>query len=236
MQLDAVSMPIAFAAGLIFFFSPCVWPLYPAYISYMVGASVNDIKTNLAKSRVFKNALGFVIGFTIVFVLLGATATTVGGFLATYQDLFQIIAGILIILFGIQLGGFFKLPFLNQEMRIDFIPEKPGFFSSAIFGTTFAFAWTPCATAVLGVILIYASQTATVYQGMSLLAVFSLGFSIPFLLLAIFMKQLHPRLSKVMKHLPLLNTVGGFVLVVIGLLVAFDKFTDISLWLFNLMN
>jgi len=236
MQLDTVSIPIAFLAGLAFFLSPCVWPLYPAYISYIAGSSIDELKSNLGRSRVFKNALGFVLGFTVVFVFLGATATSVGGFLSEYQDIFRVVAGLLIIFFGLQLGGFFKMPFLSKGKRINFIPQKPGFLSSAVFGTTFAFAWTPCATAILGVILIYASRSDTVYQGMMLLGVFSMGFSIPFLILALFMKQLHPKLGKIGKYLPVLNSIGGGILVIIGVLVLFDKFADISLWLFNLLN
>lgn len=236
LMIETVSISIAFAAGLLFFFSPCVWPMYPAYISYIAGSSIGDVKDGLNKTKVMVNALGFVAGFTLVFVLLGATATGIGEFLDERQNYFRVGAGILIILFGLQLGGFYRLPFLNKEKKINFIPQNPGFFSSAVFGTTFAFAWSPCTTAILFSILLYASQSDTVYQGMVLLAIFSMGFSIPFLLLAYFMRLLHPRLSKFSKYLPLLNKIGGSLLIVIGFLVLFDKFADISLWLFNLVN
>ncbi len=235
-MVESISAPIAFAAGLLFFFSPCVWPMYPAYISYIAGSSIKEVKKGANKTRAMINALGFVLGFTIVFVLLGATATGIGGFLEAQQNYFRIAAGILIIFFGLQLGGFLRLPFLNKEKKINFIPENPGFFSSTLFGTTFAFAWSPCTTAILFSILLYASQSDTVYQGMMLLGVFSMGFSIPFLLLALFLNLLHHRLQFLNKYLPVMNSIGAVFLVAIGILVLFDWFADLSLWLFNLVN
>ncbi|WP_158212432.1 cytochrome c biogenesis CcdA family protein [Natranaerobius trueperi] len=235
---DSVSISVAFLAGFLFFFSPCVWPLYPAYISYITGTSFSEMKQDRPQSGLLINALGFVLGFTIIFVLLGATATTIGQLLnrPATQDIIRVVAGGLVIFFGLQLGGFLKLPMLNRTYKMNFIPKKPGFFSSTLFGSTFAFAWTPCATAILGSILMLAGSSKTVYQGMGLLGTFSLGFSIPFLLLAFFLKQLYPKLNRCNKYLPKINFVSGGILILVGLLILFDKFADISLWLFNLVN
>ncbi len=230
---DSVNLTIAALAGFAFFFSPCMWPLYPAYISYIAGSSLKD-ETIVKRSALMFKAIGFVLGFSIVFILLGATATTLGMFLFMNQDVFRILAGLLIVFFGLQLSGVLKLSFLTKERRIKYIPEKPGFLSSVLFGMAFAFAWSPCSTAILGTILVYAGSSETVYQGILLLGVFSLGFSIPFLILTFFLHTLRSRIGLISPYLRYISLLSGGLLVIVGILLLTDKMADISLMVYNL--
>ena len=239
MVFSSISIGMALGGGLLFFFNPCVWPLYPAYVSYIAGSSLSEIKTGENKYKLLKNTLGFILGFSIIFVALGALATSLGSYYQN-QVLFERLAGVVIIFFGLQLSGLLKFNFLSMDKRFSFMPSKPGFFSSIIFGATFALGWTPCATPILGAILAYAFTHETLYQGMFLLGLFSVGFAVPFLIFSIFFTVLsgvvESWIARVGKHLPTINKISGFVLLFIGVLLLFNKMSDISIWLYSLFN
>ncbi len=243
---DGVSMPatsvsiwMALGGGLLFFLNPCVWPLYPAYVSYITGSSLSELQSGDKKENFLKNiknTLGFIVGFSIIFMVLGAVATSLGSYYAN-QQLFERIAGVIIIFFGLQLSGLLKFSFLSADKRVSFLPDKPGFLSSTVFGATFALGWTPCATPILGAILAYAFTQETLYQGILLLGAFSIGFGIPFLILTALLSLVEnaaSNMGKIGRHLPTINKVSGYVLLLVGVLLFFNLMSEISLWLYNL--
>lgn len=225
--LTDVSLPIAFGAGFLSFFTPCLLPMIPAYIMYITGVNIED---ELSKRRLFAviRTLGFVIGFTIIFIIMGSSATFLGKIFIRNRLTFSRISGIVIIIFGLNLMGILKVKFLDMEKRRKAPKKITNWFSSVLMGMAFAAGWTPCFGPVLGAILMYASGASTVSNGMNLLLVYSVGMAIPFLLTAFFINvfiKLMDRAGKVMKYLPI---IGGAIMVIFGLLVFFDKVIDIS--------
>ena len=173
-----LSIPIAFLAGVVSFLSPCVLPLVPGYISMLSGASIEELKNEASGQllrRVLRNSLAFVAGFSLVFVILGATATWVGHFLRAHQATFNIVAGIIVVIFGLHLTGIVKIPLLYREARLDTGAPRRGLGGAFLVGFAFAFGWTPCIGPILGAILALAEQRQTVLQGMFLLAIYSAG-------------------------------------------------------------
>jgi len=180
-----LSIPVAFAAGLVSFLSPCVLPLVPGYISMLSGLSMEDLKAESNEkvtALILRNSVAFVVGFSAVFIALGASATAVGRFLLSQHGIFNIVAGAIIIVFGLHLTGLIKIPFLYREARMNAIAPKRGIAGSFVLGFAFAFGWTPCIGPILSGILALAAIRQTVFQGMFLLAVYSAGLAIPFLL------------------------------------------------------
>ncbi|MGM0378302.1 MAG: cytochrome c biogenesis CcdA family protein [Bacillota bacterium] len=210
-----MSIISAFLAGLLSFFSPCVFPLIPGYISYIANDSNKRIK-------ILTRSLGFVIGFSIVFILLGATASFVGNIFLQYKDILMKFGGIIIILFGLQMIGLFNLNFLNKNKRFK-LPKSVNWISSILIGMAFGAGWTPCVGPILGSILVFASTKSTIYEGVLLLTSYSLGIGIPFLLTALLLNQLNKFLSKVESKLNLLKKIGGVILIIFGLLIFTDK-------------
>lgn len=223
----------AFIAGLLTFLAPCTLPLVPGYLGFISGVSQVDLddpkKQIVIRRKVFINGLLYVIGFSLVFILLGSLFGLGGLALAQYRVWFSRIGGIFVIFFGLYMMHVFKLPglqFLDSEKT--FIPQtlKPGApLSSLIFGATFAFGWTPCVGPILGSILILASSSATVLQGALLLSIFSLGLGLPFLIIAATYSsavQYVGRLSKLSQYI---SFIGGAFLLIIGLMLVTDSFT-----------
>ena len=224
-----VSLLMAISAGLLSFISPCVLPLLPVYISYITGLSIEDLtakeRTSTLSRKIFLSAVMFVLGFTLIFTLLGATASLIGQFLMKYRDVIRIIAGVVIILFGLHLAGIFKIGFLYRERRADFTQFRSlGSLSPLFMGMAFTAGWTPCIGPILSSILIYASTTDTVWQGMGLLAAYSLGLGLPLLLTALAVNIVLSYLAKLKRYMGVISKVSGAILIIVGILIIFNFF------------
>lgn len=229
--MTELSLPIAFLAGIVSFLSPCVLPLIPGYVSMLSGESIEDLRAGTGVGvvqRIFSNSVAFVIGFSTVFISLGASATWVGNFLATRRRVFEIVAGIIIIIFGLHLTGLVKIPFLYRDKRMETGAPKRGLLGSFILGFAFAFGWTPCIGPILTGILAIAATRDTVYAGMFLLAVYSAGLAIPFLLTGLGLSQFLKFYGRFRKYLQAVEVGSGVLLIGIGVLIAFNKFTVLS--------
>lgn len=226
-----LSIPIAFVAGIVSFLSPCVLPLVPGYVSMLSGASMEELKSSESGDLVgliFRNSVAFVIGFSVVFIALGASATAVGQFLQTQRTLFDVVAGAIIIIFGLHLTGLIKIPFLYREARINSAAPRRGLAGSFILGFAFSFGWTPCIGPILTGILALAALRRTVFQGMFLLAVYSAGLALPFLLTGFGVGRFMKFYGRFRKHLQAVEVFSGVLLIVIGVLMAFNKLTVLS--------
>lgn len=204
---------IAFLEGVITFVSPCLLPMLPIYISYFAGGGERST------GKTLKGALGFVFGFTVVFVALGALAGTVGSFLREYQTAVNVVSGLIVILFGLNFLGVFKLN-LFRGSRYSVNTDNVGFFSAVLFGMIFSVGWTPCVGAFLGSALMLASQQAHVIEGMLMLLAYSLGLGIPFILSAVLIDYLKTAFNWIKKNYRVINVVSGGLLVLIGILMA----------------
>ena len=204
---------ISFLEGIITFLSPCLLPMLPIYVSYFAGGGERSTRKTLT------NALGFILGFTVVFVAMGALAGTLGSFLKAHQTAVNIVSGLLVIFFGLSFLGVFRLSFFQgSRFRVD--GEHMGFFSALIFGLIFSLGWTPCVGAFLGSALALASQQGHVVQGMGMLLAYSLGLGVPFLLSALLIDKLKSTFDWVKRHYAVINRISGGLLIAIGLLMA----------------
>jgi cytochrome c-type biogenesis protein len=226
-----LSLLIVFAAGLLSFLSPCVLPLIPGYIAFVSGVSIDDMTSDGSTSNKTASAMlssiMFVLGFSFVFVVLGASATWLGGFLVQRLPLLTSIAGVVIILFGIQQIGLFKFGFMQSTKQIDLPAEKLGFFKAPLLGAAFAFGWTPCVGPILAAILTYAATMETVGKGVMLLTIYSAGLGIPFLLTTLAMGGFFKLFSKIKKYMNLIQIFSGDILVLLGILMITGKLTII---------
>ena len=204
---------IAFLEGIITFISPCLLPMLPIYISYFAGGGERST------GKTLKGALGFVAGFTVVFIVLGALAGTVGSFLKEYQTAVNVVSGLIVIFFGLNFLGVFKLN-LFRGIQHSVKTEDMGFFSAFLFGVVFSVGWTPCVGAFLGSALMLASQQGHVAEGMFMLLAYSLGLGIPFVISAVLIDYLKTAFNWIKKNYNVINTVSGLLLVLIGILMA----------------
>ncbi|EOD00270.1 cytochrome c biogenesis CcdA family protein [Caldisalinibacter kiritimatiensis] len=220
--MQDTSIPIAFAAGFLTYFSPCILPLIPAYITYITGTTLEE---ELQDKKLFalSRTLGFVLGFTIIFMIFGILAGFVGQAFIRYRNVLTKIGGIIIVLFGLNMVGLLKLEFLNKQRNVRSPKEVKNWFSSILMGMAFAAGWTPCIGPVLGTILIYVGTTATVSKGIILLLAYSIGLAIPFLLTALLINQFSKFLMKSEKVLPYIVKISGVVIIVVGVLIVFNK-------------
>jgi len=226
-----LSIPVAFAAGLVSFLSPCVLPLVPGYISMLSGLSMEELRAEASEkvtAQILRNSLAFVMGFSVVFITLGASATAVGRFLLSQRGTFNIVAGAIIIIFGLHLTGLIKIPFLYREARMNTLAPKRGVAGSFVLGFAFAFGWTPCIGPILTGILALAAIRQTVFQGMFLLAVYSAGLAIPFLLTGFGVGKFIKFYSRFRKHMQMVEVLSGVLLIGIGVLMALNKLTMLS--------
>ena len=234
MYSSQISLGIAFIAGLASFLSPCVLPLVPIYLAQLVGQSVFQAVEDQQGSvmaaapavpprlATFLHAAIFVFGFTISFVALGATASTLGSFLRLHLVILRQVGGILMIIIGLHLTGLLKLPFLYQQKRFAFTPARPGYPASFLIGVIFAIAWTPCIGPILTSILILAADAPTLQQGVWLLLVYSLGLGVPFLLLGLGLNQLSRLLKWLKPHLGKIEIATGVLMVAVGVMIFFN--------------
>ncbi len=226
-----LTLPIALAAGLVSFLSPCVLPLVPGYISMLSGTSMDELRAGDVlglQSLVFRNAVAFVVGFSVVFIALGASATEVGSFLSSRRGIFDVVAGLVIIIFGLHLTGILKIPFLYRDARFHGGGARRGAAGAFVLGFAFAFGWTPCIGPILAGILAVAATRSTIGQGMFLLAVYSAGLAIPFLLTSLGVGQFLKFYGRFKRHLHMVEVGSGVLLILIGILIAFDRFTVLS--------
>ncbi|MBC3887537.1 cytochrome c biogenesis protein CcdA [Acetobacterium paludosum] len=206
---------VSFLEGIITFISPCLLPMLPIYISYFTGQTQAD-----SKFTVIINAFGFVLGFTFVFILLGAFAGGIGRFLIEYSTIVNLIGGIIIIIFGLNFMDVLHLPFLNGNRKINFEIFKVGFLSSVLFGIVFSIGWTPCVSTFLGSALMLATSSGSTLKGILMLFSFSLGLGIPFMLSAILIDRLKSTFDFIKRNYRIINLISGGLLVIVGILMA----------------
>jgi cytochrome c-type biogenesis protein len=230
-----VTLLAAFAAGFLSFVSPCVLPLIPGYISFVSGVSVEEMRsdTPAAASRlqIFGTSLAFVIGFSIVFIALGASATAIGKFLFAKLPLLSKIAGAILIVFGLHTMGVFRLAFLETEKRVHSQRKPAGPVGALLVGIAFAFGWTPCIGPILGGILAIAGSKNSVGEGITLLSVYSLGLGIPFLITSLAINQFFGAAKRIRRHYHAIELTSGALLIVIGLLIVTGQLTIIVRYL-----
>lgn len=204
---------LLFLEGIITFVSPCLLPMLPIYVSYFAAGET------AGKRNTVKNAAGFIIGFTIIFVLMGAFAGSIGGLLREYKTAFNIVTGLIVVLFGLNFLGVLKISFLKRSSNRGADVHRLTFLSSALFGIVFSIGWTPCVGAFLGSALMLASQGGSAIQGMFMLFTFSMGLGIPFLLSALLIERLKGTFDFIKRNYKIINTVSGALLVLIGILM-----------------
>jgi len=232
-----ITLPAVFLGGLISFLSPCVLPLVPPYLTYLAGTSLDQLtgEEEMPRGlylRVVAASVAFVLGFTTVFVLLGAGATEIGTLLRGHLDTLAIIAGAVIILMGLHFLGVFRIPLLYREARYHG-EMRVGLIGSYVMGLAFAFGWTPCIGPVLAAVLATAASRDTVLSGMGLLAVYSLGLGVPFILAAFAAKPFMRFMARFRRHLGTVEKVMGGLLVVAGVMFITGSMTEFSYWLLD---
>ena len=229
--MDSVSVIAAFAAGIVSFLSPCVLPLVPGYISIVSGVSLEQLQSdrNASMTRlVVANSIFFILGFSTTFIALGASATFVGQVIMGQMAILYRVAGIVIIVFGLHLMGIFKIPFLYQDKRFHNVNKPRGMYGSYVLGLAFAFGWTPCLGPILAGILTFASTKETVYQGIVLLAVYSAGLGLPFLLTSLGLNQFLSFYGRFKQHFRAVELVSGVLVITVGVLILTNNFTRLS--------
>ncbi|WP_336288668.1 cytochrome c biogenesis CcdA family protein [Bartonella sp. CB60] len=232
-----ISTVSVFFAGALSFLSPCVLPLVPPYLCYMAGVGIDDFRSEKYNGKLsirlalLSSVIAFVLGFTTVFVALGASASTIGGFIGYYRDWFAVAAGIVIIIFGLNFLGFFKIAFLFRDVRFQTRKAPAGPFGAYIIGLAFAFGWTPCIGPILGPIITLAGTKETVGEGAVLLGIYALGLGVPFVLAALFSSSFMKFLGAFRIHLGKVEKVIGIFLVITGILFLTGSMQNFSFWL-----
>ncbi len=223
--MTQVSIITALVAGVLSFVSPCVLPLIPAYISYISGASLQEIQAGeVSSKKIIVNSIAFVLGFSTVFVLLGASASLIGRVLARHMNTFKLIAGIIIIIFGLHTAGIMRIKFLNYEKKVQVKRSNSATLIGAyVIGIAFAAGWTPCVGPILGAILATASTYTTMWKGILLLAIYSLGLGIPFILTAWAINKFFVAFKQIRKYFHAIEVISGILLIIVGLLLIFMK-------------
>jgi cytochrome c-type biogenesis protein len=230
-----VSIYAVFFAGLISFLSPCVLPLVPGYISIVSGVSLDQLKAEAKGSSIMRavllNSVMFILGFSILFIAEGATATWLGKSLAREWSILLRIAGAVIVVFGLHMIGIFKINFLYQDKRLHSVQKPRGLFGALVLGMAFAFGWSPCLGPILATVLTLASEKKTVTEGVLLLAVYSMGLGIPFLLTSLGLNQFLSFYSRFKRHFLAVERVSGVLVVVIGILIMTNNLARMAGWL-----
>jgi cytochrome c-type biogenesis protein len=233
-MIHDVSIPAALIAGIVSFLSPCVLPLVPPYLIYLTGATIEHVATGeqatASKRAMMLSALLFVLGFSTVFIALGASASVIGGLIRVWSAQLSIVAGIVIIVMGLHFLGLTRIAFLMREGRLS-IPKPVGLGGAYVMGLAFAFGWTPCIGPILAAILSVAAAEATVAKGAGLLAVYSAGLGIPFLLAAFMIEQFSSLLARLKRHLASVERAMGVLLVLTGIVFLTGSTSGISIWL-----
>ena len=236
-EIANIGLLPAFLAGLISFISPCVLPLVPGYLSFIAGRSLDelDAPTRFARLTLFAQATFFVLGFSTVFIALGASATALGRLLLTYKEEANLIGGVIVIIFGLFMTGIINLRWLHLDLRlVHRLERRTGPVAAYVLGLAFAFGWTPCIGPILGAILTVSASTASIEGGVVLLSVYSLGLGVPFLLTAIFLEQFLVQQPRLRRWSRPLHLVAGVALILVGIAIATGQLTKLSYWLLEL--
>ena len=231
MEGQSIGLLVAFTAGLLSFLSPCVLPLVPSYATFITGMSLDELRDsgpNRTRRAVMLHGVLFVLGFTAVFLVLGASATFLGGLMRYASDWVQRIGGVLLVLFGLYLLGVLRLPGADREWRMHLANKPVGYLGTVLVGVTFGAGWTPCIGPVLGGILTLAATRGSVSEGMGLLAVYSAGLAVPFLLSTVLIERFLVSFKRLRSWLPWINRVSGVLLLLLGLLLITGSFTRLS--------
>ncbi|MDH3497507.1 MAG: cytochrome c biogenesis protein CcdA [Gemmatimonadota bacterium] len=226
---ESVGLPLAFFAGVLSFLSPCVLPLIPSYVSFITGLSLED--AGARRWVALTHASMFVLGFTVIFVLLGASATALGTLLNYHRVWLERLGGALIVVFGFYLLGAFQWGVLARERRFHLQDKPVGYLGSALVGLAFGAGWSPCIGPILGAVLTYTSATATLGQGIGLLLAYSLGLGLPFLIAALAIERFLGWFQRYRRVMPVVTKTAGAILVLVGVLLATGYFTLLASWL-----
>jgi len=235
---NTITMPTAFIAGLLSFLSPCVLPLVPAYLSYISGVSVEELvaaKGTQALKRTGLKSVFFVLGFSAVFVAMGATAASIGRILTEQADFLMKAAGVVIVVFGLHMTGVFKIRALYSEKRFHTRLQNVGFLGAFLIGIMFAFGWTPCIGPVLAGILTLAADSKTILRGVILLAIYSLGLGIPFLITGFATGSVLSALGRFKRHFRKIEIASGVLMIAVGVLVFTGSLTQLSAFFSRIM-
>lgn len=216
---------ISFLEGIVTFISPCLLPMLPIYISYFAGET-----TDRPRHKALPNAMAFVAGFTVIFILLGAFAGTLGGLLTSHKTIVNIVTGLIVIIFGLNFTGVFSINFLNRTKRSQMEVKKHSLASSFLFGIVFSIGWTPCVGAFLGSALMMASQQGSVGKGILMLFLYSMGLGIPFMISAVLIERLMRAFGWIKSHYSIITKLSGILLIIVGIMMMFgmmDRFLSI---------
>jgi cytochrome c-type biogenesis protein len=227
----SMGFAIALTAGLLSFLSPCVLPLVPSYLSFVTGMTLDDIQDPADRTHVLVHSLLFVSGFSLIFIVMGATASFIGVFFLVYRDWIARIGGLIIIVLGLHLLGVLRIAPLMREMRVHLSDKPAGYLGTIGVGAAFGAGWTPCIGPVLGGILTLAGTRETVWSGVGLLSVYSLGLAIPFLLAALALDRFLATFKRFRAWIPWMERAAGAMLVLLGLMLVSGTFTLLTTWL-----
>jgi len=230
-MVNEVGILIALTAGVLSFLSPCVLPLVPSYLTFVTGMSLEDLQGGVNRRVTMTHSILFVVGFSLIFILLGASASFLGQFFKAYEIWIARIGGVIIILLGLHMAGAFKLVPLMQEKRLHLADKPAGYLGTLGVGMAFGAGWTPCIGPVLGAILTYGFSQDTMWAGVGLLTVYSLGLAIPFLIAALALDWFLQVFKRFRRFIPVVEKASGALLVFLGILLLTGSFTILSSWL-----
>lgn len=231
MEAPAIGLFIAFTAGLLSFLSPCVLPLVPSYITFITGLSIDDVQTAAARRTALVHGALFTLGFSVIFVILGALATSFGQVMLANRGWISQVGGAVIIVFGLYLMGILRIGLLAQDKRLHLKDKPAGYLGTLFVGIAFGAGWTPCIGPILGTILMYASGQENLSRGIVLLTSYSLGLAVPFILSAVAVDRFMAFFRRVRRQMGWLQRGTGLVMVCVGLLMVTNRFTVLAAWL-----
>jgi len=227
--MESVGVVVAFTAGLLSFFSPCVLPLIPSYVSFITGLELDDVQR--AKHTALVHSILFVVGFTLVFLALGATATLIGQLFIRQRDWVSRIGGVLVIVFGLYLLGAFNLGAFARERRVHVARKPMGYLGTVLVGMAFAAGWTPCIGPILGAVLTYTASAADLHRGLLLLLSYAMGLALPFVAAALMIDRFIPMFQKYRRGMAVVTRLSGVLLIIVGVLMITGSMTMLTAWL-----
>lgn len=232
MEGTSLGIVVAFSAGLLSFLSPCVLPLIPSYVTFITGLSLDDVQKS--RRAALTHSLLFVLGFTLIFLALGATATALGQLLSYQRIWISRIGGVLIIVFGFYMLGVFNIGLFSRERRVHIADKPVGYLGTLLVGIAFGAGWTPCIGPILGSILTYAASSADLSRGLWLLLAYSLGLAVPFLLSAIAVERFLDFFTRMKRQMVWITRTSGVLMIVVGVLMVTNYFTILATYLNNM--